>query len=133
MFKKNVSLFLAASLLLSIFTAPSALAKTKEEKEAALAAKMKAGVAKLGAGKDTKISVKLRNSTKLKGYVSRIEEESFVIADAKTGPETNVPYGDVTQVKGKNLSTGAIIAISAGVAAGVTLLVIWIIIAVGND
>jgi hypothetical protein len=133
MFKKNVSLFLAASLLLSLFAAPPALAKTKEVKEAALAAKVKAGVAKLGASKDTKISVKLCNKTKLKGYVSQIEEEAFVIADAKTGAETRVPYGDVTQAKGKNLSTGAIIAISAGVAAGVTLLVIWIIIAVAND
>lgn len=133
MFKKNLSLFLAASLLLSLIAAPSVSAKTKEEKEAALAAKVKAGVAKLGAGKDTRISVKLRNKTKLKGYVSQIEEEAFVIVDAKTGAETTVPYGDVTQVKGKNLSTGAIIAISAGVAAGVTLLVIYIIIAVAAD
>ncbi|HKQ72481.1 MAG TPA: hypothetical protein VJ810_02060 [Blastocatellia bacterium] len=132
MFKKNLSLFLAVAMLLSLFAAPSALAKTKEEKQAALSAKVKAGVSKLGAGKDTKISVKLRDKTKLKGYVSRIEEESFVIADAKTGNETNVPYGDVTQVKGKNLSTGAVIAISAGVAAAVTLLVIWIIIAAAD-
>jgi hypothetical protein len=133
MFRKNLSLLLAGSLLLSLFTGPSVLAKTKEEKDAALAAKVKAGVAKLGMGKDAAISVKLRNKTKLKGYVSQIEEEAFVIADAKTGAETRVPYGDVTQAKGKNLSTGAIIAISAGVAAGVTLLVIWIIIAVAND
>ncbi len=43
MFKINLSLFLIASLMLSLFAAPSALAKTKEEKEAALAAKVKAG------------------------------------------------------------------------------------------
>jgi len=133
MIKKTLSLFLTVALLLPLFAAPSALAKTKEEKQAALSAKVKAGIAKLGAGKDTKVSVKLRDKTKLKGYVRRIEEEAFVIADAKTGAETNVPYGDVTQVKGNNLSTGAIIAISAGVAAGVTLLVIWIIIVAAND
>src|SRR5262245_21748794 len=132
MIKKSLSLFLAVALLLSLFAVPSAMAKTKEERQAALAAKVKAEVAKLGAGKDTKISVKLRDKTKLKGYVSRIEEETLVIADAKTGAETSVPYGDVTQVKGKNLSTGAVIAISAGVAAGVTLLIIWIIIAAAD-
>jgi hypothetical protein len=132
MFKKNLSLFLAASLLLSLFAAPAALARTKEEKEAALAAKVKAGVAKLGAGKDAAISVKLRNKAKLKGYVSRIEEEAFVITDVKTGAETRVAYGDVTQAKGNNLSTGAIIAITAGVAVGVTLLVIYIIILSGS-
>jgi hypothetical protein len=134
MVKKNLSLFLAASLLLSLFAAPSefaalaAPARTKEEKEAALAAKVKAGVAKLGAGKDAVISVKLRNKTKLKGYVSRVEEEAFVIADAKTGAETRVAYGDVTQAKGNNLSTGVIIAIAAGIAVGVALLVIYLMI-----
>jgi hypothetical protein len=50
MFKKNLSLFLVGSLLLSLSATPAALAKTKEEKEAALAAKVKASVAKLGAG-----------------------------------------------------------------------------------
>lgn len=131
MFKKSLSVFIAVSVLLSLFAVPSALAasaRTKEEKEAALAAKVKAGVAKLGAGKDAAISVKLRNKTKLKGYVSRIEEESFVIADAKTGAETRVAYGDVTQAKGNNLSTGAIIAIAAGAAVGITFLVIYLII-----
>jgi len=132
MFKKNLSLILAGSLLLSLFATPAALARTKEEKEAALAAKVKDGVAKLGAGVDAKISVKLRNKTKLKGYVSRIEEENFFITDAKTGAETRVAYGDVTQAKGNNLSTGAIIAIAAGVAVGVTLLVLYIIIVSNN-
>jgi hypothetical protein len=128
MFKKNLSLIIVGSLLLSLFATPAALARTKEEKEAALAAKVKDGVAKLGAGVDAKISVKLRDKTKLKGYVSRIEEENFFITDAKTGAETRVAYGDVTQAKGNNLSTGAIIAIAAGVAVGVTLLVLYIII-----
>ena len=135
MFKKNLSVFLTVSLLLSLFAAPSALAasaRTKEEKEAELTAKVKAGVAKLGAGKDAEISVKLRNRTKLKGYVSRIEEESFVIADAKTGAETVVPYCVVTQAKGHNLSTGEIIIIAAAAGIGITLLVIYLIIA-GND
>ena len=129
MFKKNLSLLLAGSLLLSLLATPAALAKTKEEKEAAFAAKVKDGVAKLGAGVDAKISIKLRNKAKLKGHVSRIEEEDFFVADAKTGAETRVDYGDVTQAKGNNLSTGAIIAIAAGVAAGVTLLIIYLIIA----
>ena len=38
MFKKNLSLFLVGSLLLSLFATPAAVARTKEEKQAALAA-----------------------------------------------------------------------------------------------
>jgi len=90
-------------------------------------------LAKLGASKDTKISVKLRNKTKLKGYISAIEEDAFVIADSKTGAETRVAYGDVTQAKGNNLSTGAIIAISAGIAVGATLLVLYILARAYSD
>jgi hypothetical protein len=132
MFKKNLSVLLAVSLSLSLFAAPSALARTKEEKAAAFAARVKGGVAKLGAGRAAEISVKLRDKTRLKGYVSRIEEDAFFVADAKTGAETRVPYTDVTKVKGNNLSTGVIIAISAGVAVGVTLLILYLIIVNNN-
>src|SRR4029453_12466597 len=132
MFKKNLALIIVVSLLLSLFATPAALAKTKEEKEAVLAAKVKDGVAKLGAGVDAKISVKLRDKTKLKGYVSRIEEGAFFITDSKTGAETRVAYGDVTQAKGNNLSTGAITGITAGVGVGVARLVIYIIILSGS-
>ncbi len=134
MVRKNLSLFLIGSLLLSLFAAPSAFAKTKQEKEAAFAAKVKASVAKLGAGKDTKIYVKLRDNTKLNGYVRRIEEDAFVIADAKTGAETRIAYGDVRYARGTNLSTGALIAITAGIGVGATLLVIALVLrAAYND
>lgn len=127
MFRKTMSLFLVGALLLPLFTDSGVLAKTTEEKEAELAAKVKAGVAQLGVGKDATIAVKLRNKTKLAGYVSRVEDESFVITNAKTGAESSVSYGDVTQVKGNNLSTGAVIAISVGVAVGATLLVLYLL------
>jgi hypothetical protein len=134
MFRKNLSLFLIGSLMLSHFAAPSAFAKTKQEKEAASVAKVKATVAKLGAGKDTKIFVKLRDNTKLNGYVRRIEEDAFVVADAKTGAETRIAYGDVRYARGKNLSTGALIAITVGTGVGATLLVIALVLrAVYND
>jgi hypothetical protein len=133
MFRKNLSLFLVGSLLLTLFAAPGAFAKTRLEREAAFATKVKAGVAKLGVGKDAVISVRLRDKKKLEGYVTAIEEEAFVIADAKTGDQTSVPYGNVSKVKGHNLSTGAIVAITAAVAVGVTLLTLVILAAVYGD
>jgi hypothetical protein len=134
MFRKNLSLFLIGSLLLSFSAAPARQERTKEEKEAALVAKVKASVAKLGAGKDTKIFVKLRDNTKLNGYVRRIEEDAFVVANAKTGAETRVAYSDVRYARGKNLSTGALIAITVGIGVGATLLVIALVLrAVYND
>src|SRR5262245_20077868 len=123
MFKKSLSLLLSSALLCSLLAAPPVSAKTKEEKAAELAAKVKAGIAKLGVSKEARVSVKLRDRTKLTGYVSQIGEDSFVVTNDKTGATTEVAYPDVTQVKGNNLSTGATIAIAVGVAVGATLLV----------
>ena len=78
------------------------------------------------------MEVKLRDKTKLKGYISGASAETFSVTDLKTGATATVAYPDVTRVRGHNLSTGATIAIAAGVAVGVTLLVIWLIIA-AND
>jgi hypothetical protein len=127
MFKKSLSLALAGVMIFTLAVAPQASAETKAEKEAAFAAKVKSEIAKLGVGKQARVAVKLRDKTKLSGYVSQAGEDSFVITDAKTGANTEVPYPSVMQAKGKNLSTGAIIAISVGVAVGVTLLVLYLL------
>ncbi len=76
---------------------------------------MKEGVSKLGTGAEARIEVKLRDKTKLKGYVSEAGEDSFVIVDEKTGATSTVTYPQVKQVKGNNLSTAAEIALGVGV------------------
>jgi hypothetical protein len=111
MFKKSTVHLLVIASFLSFVGVPSLAAKTKEEKTAELAAKVKTEIAKLGTGPDARIEVKLRDKTKLKGYVSKVGEESFVITDPNSGAEINVPYPSVTKAKGANMSTGATIAI----------------------
>jgi hypothetical protein len=122
MCRKSIVHILISALLTSLVVLPS-FAKTKEEKAAEFAAKVKTEIAKLGIGPEARIEVKLRDKTKLKGHVSKISEESFSVTDAKTGAETEVPYPNVTQVKGNHLNKGAIIAISLGIAILVTLLI----------
>lgn len=132
MLKRNFTLMLIGALIFSLSATPMTLAKSKEERAAEFALKVKADIVKLGSGPDTRVEVKLRDNTKLKGYVSRIGDESFVIADAKTGATTEVPYPNVTQAKGKNLSTGATIAIAVGLAVGATILVLVLIAAAAD-
>jgi hypothetical protein len=93
---------------------------------------VKLGVEKVGSGRDTRVEVKLRDKTRLKGYVSEIGENDFVVTDVKTGASNKVAYADVKQIKGNNLSTGAKIAIGIGIGVGLTILVLFIIIA-AND
>ena len=114
MFKKVLSLVLVG-FLLSVAGLRPAYAGSKEEKENRFAEKVKEGISKLGTGVEARIEVKLRDKTKLKGYVSEAGENSFVIVDEKTGATSTVTYGQVKQVKGNNLSTAAEIAIGVGV------------------
>ena len=129
MFKRCLSHLLMITLTFTTIGVASASAKSKAEKEAERTAKVKAGIARLGVGKETRVAVKLRDQTKLSGYISQAGEDSFVVTDAKTGAATTVGYPDATQVQGQNLSTGAKIAIGIAIGAGVTLLVIFLIVA----
>jgi hypothetical protein len=122
MVKKYLSLVLVALLAHAVSAAP-ALAESKVEKDVKLAWKVKQGVANLGIGRDARVTVKLRDKTKLTGYISEVKDESFMVTDLKTGVATDVAYPDVTQVKGNNLSTGAKIAIGAAIVGAIILLI----------
>ena len=126
--KKLLTMMVACLVLGAVSVRPVA-ASSNAEKEARFAGKVKLGVEKLGAGRDTRVEIKLRDKTRLKGYVSEIAENEFVVTDVKTGTSNKVAYGDVKQIKGNNMSTGAKIAIGVSVAVGLILLISWLIIA----
>jgi hypothetical protein len=124
MFKKYLVLGLTI-LAINLSLSASAFAETKAEKDAKFADKVKTNVTKLGTGKDVLVEVKLRDKTKLKGYVSRINENGFVVVNEKTGAATEVSYSNAKQVKGNNLSNGVKIALGVAlIAAFVVILII---------
>lgn len=126
MFRKIISF--AFVCLLMHTTGGLALAGSKAEKGSRRIEKVKAGIAELGVGKDARVAVKLNDKTKLSGYLSQVNDDSFVVIDLKTGTPTTVAYPEVAQVQGHNLSTGVKIAIGVGIA----VLVIGIIILVAS-
>ncbi|MBX7172637.1 MAG: hypothetical protein K1X72_16835 [Pyrinomonadaceae bacterium] len=129
MFKK----YLTSILIVFVFNlslCSAAFAETKAEKEANFAEKVKTEIAKLGTGTEAKIQVKLKDGTKLKGYISNIGEESFSVTDEKTSVITEIPYPNAKQVKGNNLNKGVKIAIGVGIAIAVLIVVGY---ALGNS
>ena len=124
MFKKLLSLALVA-LLINLAGMRLAYADSKEEKQARFAEKVKTSVLKLGTGEAARVKVKLRDKTKLEGYISAADGEGFTVTNLKTGAATQVAYPQVKSVKGNNLSTKAKIAIGVGIAAAVILLILW--------
>src|SRR5215213_11295214 len=104
MLKCVLSLVLAGCLL-GVAGVKPAYAGSKEEKQTHFAEKVKEGISKLGTGTDARIEVKLRDKTKLKGYVSEADADSFVVVDEKTNTISRMTYAQVKQVKGNNHST----------------------------
>ena len=87
-------------------------------------------VAKLGLGEKARATITLKNGTKIKGYVSRADENDFVIRDRKTGTPTTINYADVTKIqKNRGHSTARNLAIGIGIGAGAFLAIILIAIA----
>src|SRR5438270_12210317 len=112
------------TLMLYVSYSQTWLSHGTPEKEARFAEKVKAGVAKLGTGKDALVKVKLRDGTKLFGYVREANDNSFVVVDGKTGEATTVLYPQVKQAKGNNLSGSAWFAIGVGVIVAVVVVVL---------
>jgi hypothetical protein len=131
MFKKLVALSLVA-LLINLLGMTTAYAVSKEEKQARFAVKVKENVMKLGTGEAARVKVKLRDKSKLEGYISAADEDSFTITDS-SGKATTVPYRQVKSVKGNNLSSGAKIAIGVGIAAAIIFLILWQTTGPGSD
>lgn len=120
MLKTVVSLMVVA-LLVNMAGAVPAYADSKTEKEARFEEKVKENINRLGTGEATRVEVRLRDKTRLKGYISEAGENNFVVVDASGGSHT-VAYPQVKQVRGNNLSTGARIAIGVAIVAALLTL-----------
>jgi hypothetical protein len=119
MLKRTFAVILSTLLVTLSFGFQSARAQAAD----GAADKARAGVERAGTGPKARVEVRLRDNTKLKGYVSEAGADSFTVTDSKTGAARAVAYADVTQFKrqdgGLSPTTKAIIW--GGVAAGVAI------------
>ena len=111
----KASPMIIACLLAGALICQTAVASSPPEKDSRFTQKIKASLLELGTGDATRVTVNLKDKTKLTGYIKEIGDRSFVIADTATASATTVPYPDVVQVQGNNLSTGAKIAITVAI------------------
>lgn len=132
MFRKLFTLLLVA-FVINLAGVRLAYADSREEKQARFAEKIKANVLKLGTGESTRVKVKLRDQSKLEGYISGADAETFTVTNRKSGVATTVAYPQVKSVQGNNLSTGAKIAIGVGIAAAIIFIILWYTTGPGSD
>ncbi len=124
MSRRYLSLVLIGAMSHMMLFMASTTVNGQAEKDKRLTAKAKADVAAFGLGPDARVSVKLRQGKKLKGFISQAGEDSFVITDSKTGSTTPIAYADVAEVqRQKGISTGKAILIGVGATFGVLFLI----------
>lgn len=120
MFRRAFAIMLSGVLLSAALGSQPAGAQTGKD---AGTDEARAKIEKMGVGRDARVEVRLRDATKVKGYVSAAEKDSFTVTDSKTGATRAVAYDEVAQVKkpGGGLSTRAWVIIGAAAVAAVVV------------
>jgi hypothetical protein len=119
MFRSILALVLTSLLALAAPQARAAGAPAGDDERAAAAREK---IEKKGVGPSARVEVRLRDKTKLKGYVNAADRDAFTIMDPRSGAARTVPYTDVASFGGGlSTRTKAIIWGSAAAAAIVVL------------
>lgn len=112
---KNSSLFLVALLIwnVAIFADPTSAALERPQAQSQTepqTAKVESEVRERGTGERSRVRVTRKSGAQVSGYISKIDEASFVVTDKKTGQSTEIAYGDVRQIGRAGLSKGSKVA-----------------------
>lgn len=89
--------------------------------------RIKSQVNKLGSG--AKVTVSLKDGTKVKGSISQIHEDSFDLTVEKQTQSSVISYRDVENVKRRGWSNTAKIGLGVGIGAAVVVAVIVVALA----
>ena len=109
-----ITLFLAFAIVLSL-SGPAARAQSTLNTDT----KAKTEVLNRLNKKETRVKVKLRNGSEMKGRITQSGDNSFTLTDEKTGDKSDVSYADVMNVEGRGMSKKKKMFIGIGVGAGI--------------
>jgi len=126
---KTISLCLVTILVLNTYglaypEEPQPATPSAVESNAQQGEKVKMAIQQRGTGEKSKVKVRLRDKTELKGYISQIDATSFQLTDNTTGRVTTVAYDSVAKVGGAGMarSTKVVLWVGIGVAAAAIIL-----------
>jgi hypothetical protein len=125
MLKKLLTLFLIGFLVfaanLQIIFGQTADADSERNR----VERIKTNVYRLEDAGKTKVVVRLQNGTKVKGYITKRDEDSFDVTNYKSNQTNTIAYRDVAEVKPQGgLSKGTKIALGIAGAAAIVVLVL---------
>jgi hypothetical protein len=136
MFRTLLSLVLIALLSQGLNAAPvvAPAVAPQGNADAQTVEKIRLKVAKIGLGDKAKITVRMKDGRKVKGFVTQAGANDFTVRDRKTGEPTLILYDDVNKVEdNRGHSTLRNVLIGVGVGAGALLAVLLIIFTTLED
>jgi len=99
LFRKVSSTILSAILLLVPLGFRSAKAQTAKDGGAD---QVRTKVQRIGVGPSSRVEVKLQDGKKVKGYVSKVETDSFDVTDLNSASSQTLTFVQVTEIKKLN-------------------------------
>ena len=120
MSKRLFTLALAGLILNLFVAAPSVNGRTQAD-ETKHVNKVRGQVARIGIGPRARVEIRLRDETKLKGFIGESDETRFVVVDTKTGARRTLEYQQVQKVKSYRLTSAFKTALAVGIGVGAAL------------
>ena len=115
MFIKIITTVLSGMLIFNTLGIQEVIAQSD-----AKTSKIREKVYKYGIAK--KVLVKMKDKSKFKGSISKIEKDTFTVKD-KAGKDTTFSYSEVIQVKKSGVHYGVWIAVGAAAVVGAIVLI----------
>jgi preprotein translocase subunit SecF len=129
MMKKFLMLVLAC-LLISTQTGTTVFAADQSTTDTQTLEQVKVNVNRAGVGEKARVTVRLKDGTKRKGYVAERHDEDFVLRDRKTDAPSTIAYRDVSKIgidHGHSTARNTTIGVAIGV--GAVVIVLGILVA----
>ena len=111
--KRILTLVLCFVLFHSILST-DALALAPAPQPSRQTIKVATAVARLGVSNDSLIALRLQDHTVLKGRLSSVDRDFFVLTDADSGLDQRVYYSAVARLAGMNLANGTQVQVGGG-------------------
>jgi hypothetical protein len=113
--KRFCRCLLAIVLIQSILCADALAIRSNPPLQSPKVVKINKLIAKLGSGTDALIAVRLNDKSAVKGYVSEVAQDSFLVVDPATGESNRVAFAQINRLQGVNISTGAQVSHGLGI------------------
>ena len=113
-----ITLFTTAAL----FPAPT----VGQNIQSSESARVHSEIQKLSAERGKKVEIRLRDKTKIKGYITAVDHDTFAVSDLTAGTSQTISYANVLEARRSGGGSKKPWFIAAGIAAGA--IVTWIVV-----